>query len=191
MNSKLLLCLLLVLSSGLVGCSTVQRTNSEVGTWSVATNGLQARLILVERPKLYGTRWLVPYLDLRNVRNLGNQMEVQCDARHLKIELVDANGKMLRDGWSLPRSGFPRQLGLVILPFDSSIRICLECTDWGIQRDAAAMVSTDSGAWIIQPSEKGKVYLRATLTGDKPAMPPYWKTWYGTIQTPLLKINWK
>jgi hypothetical protein len=166
-------------------------TTNEVDTWSVPTNGLQARLTLVERSKENGTRWLVPYLELRNVRNLVNQMEVQCDSHHLKIELVDADGKVIRDGWLQNRSGPRAELSTINLPLDSSIRISLECRNWGVPRDAAAMVATDSGAWVIQQSEKGKVFLRATLTGDKPAVPPYCMTWYGTIQTPLLNIDWK
>src|SRR5262245_19496435 len=68
--------------------------------WSEAVNGLQARLELVEREKINGTSRLMPYLELRNVRDLGAQMEVNCDNRHLKLELVDANGSLLRDGWS-------------------------------------------------------------------------------------------
>jgi len=118
-------------------------------------------------------------------------MEVLCDNHHLKIELVDENGKLIREGRLLPRSGPAPDLSTVILPWESSIRISLECKNWGIPRDAAAMVSTDSGAWVIKESEKGKVYLRATLTGEKPLAPPYWKAWYGTIQTPLLRIDWK
>jgi hypothetical protein len=172
------------------GYQTTSITN-EIDSWSPSTNGLQARITLVERPKNYGTRWLVPYLELRNVRDLANQMEVLCDNHHLKIELVDENGKLIREGRLLPRSGPAPDLSTVILPWESSIRISLECKNWGIPRDAAAMVSTDSGAWVIKESEKGKVYLRATLTGEKPLAPPYWKAWYGTIQTPLLRIDWK
>jgi len=160
--------------------------------WSEAVNGLQARLELVEKEKLYGTRWLVPHLELRNVRDLGNQMEVNCDNRHLKVELVDANGSPLSDGWSFPRTGPPPGLNVIVLPWDSSIRINLECRNWGIAKDAAAMVATDSGAWVIQENEKGKIYLRATLTGEK-IEPSYnsWKRWSGKIQTPLLKVDWK
>ena len=51
------------------------------------------------------------------------------------------------------------------------------------------MVSTDSGAWVIQEPERGKVYLRATLTGEKTE--PSYKDWYGTVQTPLLKVDWR
>jgi hypothetical protein len=168
----------------------VSATN-EVDSWSPSTNGLQARLTLVERPKSHGTRWLVPYLELQNVRDLANQMEVQCDTRRLKVELVDADGKPIREGWSLPRSGPVPDLSAVVLPWDSSIRISLECKNWGIPKETAAMVSTDSGAWVIQESERGRVYLRATLTSEKPSAPPYWKAWYGKLQTPLVKIDWK
>src|SRR5215468_5345886 len=157
--------------------------------WSEAVNGLQARLELVEREKKYGTRWLVPYLELRNVRDVSNQMEVNCDNRHLKVELVDANGSPLRDGQSSPRTGPIPDLTVIVLPWDSSIRLNLECSNWGIAQDAAAMVATDSGAWVIQENEKGKVYLRATLTGEK--IEPSYKRWSGKIQTPPIKVAWK
>ena len=57
-------------------------TAGESNTWSAPTNGLQARLTLVEKPKLNGTRWLVPYLELRNVRDLAHPMEIQCVVRN-------------------------------------------------------------------------------------------------------------
>jgi hypothetical protein len=60
-----------------------------------------------------------------------------------------------------------------------------------IPKGAPAMISTDS-AWVIQENEKGKVYLRATLTGEN-TKTSYnsWKRWNGTIETPLLKVDWK
>src|SRR6266480_6002005 len=178
------LILALVMASRVSGATPA----GESDTWSVPTNGLQARLTLVERPKINGTRWLVPYLELRNVRDLAHPMEVQCDSDHLKIELVDADGKSIGVS-GLPRSGPAPDLSGIILPWDSSIRISLECKNWAIPKDAAAMVSTDSGAWVIQETERGKVYLRATLTGEKTE--PDYKEWYGTVQTPLLKVDWK
>lgn len=181
-----LLLMLFALAPGALSSAFPVSLNDE---WSEAVNGLQARLDLVEREKKYGARWLVPHLELRNVRDLGNQMEVNCDNRHLKVELVDANGSPLRTGNSLPRSGPTNELNVIALPWDSSIRLNLECRNWGIAQDAAAMVATDSGAWVIQENEKGKVYLRATLTGEK--IEPIWKRWSGKIQTPLLKVDWK
>jgi len=71
----------------------VWAATDETDTWSRPTNGLRARLRFVEKPKLNGTQLLVPFLELRNVRDLAHPMEVQCDSRHLKIELVDADGR--------------------------------------------------------------------------------------------------
>ena len=50
------------------------------------------------------------------------------------------------------------------------------------------MVQTDSGAWNISEDENGKVFLRATLTGDK--VKPEWKRWHGKLQTPLIPVQW-
>ena len=63
------------------------------------------------------------------------------------------------------------------------------CSNWGVPKDAAAMISTDSGAWVLQPEEKGKVFLRATITGANVASDPD-RTWYGTIETPAVKVDW-
>lgn len=186
---RILTSLLLASMTFTAGGSRAASPFAEAGGWSRASNGLQARLTLIEKGELYGTRWLVPYIELRNVRNLGSQMEVNCGERHLKVELVDAGGKPVRDGWAMTRSGPAAELGTVILPWDSSIRISLENRNWGIPRDAAAMVSTDSGAWVIREREGGRVFLRATLTGEQ-SNPP-WKTWSGTLRTPLLKVDWK
>src|SRR5262249_2043838 len=186
MRFAISLLMLFALAQGAPKSAIPVSTNGE---WSEAVNGLQARLELIERGKLYGTRWLVPHLELRNVRDLGNQMEVNCDNRHLKVELVDANGSPLRDGWSLPRTGPIPDLTVIVLPWDSSIRLNLECRNWGIAKDAAAMVATDSGAWVIQENEKDKVYLRATLTGEK--IEPSYKRWSRKIQTPPIKVDWK
>jgi len=184
-----LLLMLFALAPGALSSAFPVSANDE---WSEAVNGLQARLELVEREKLFGARLLVPYLDLRNVRDVSNQMEVNCDNRHLKVELVEADGSPLRDGQSSDRTGPIPDLTVIVLPWDSSIRLNLECRNWGIAKDAAAMVATDSGAWVIQENEKGKIYLRATLTGEK-IEPSYnsRKRWSGKIQTPLLKVDWK
>jgi len=167
----------------------VDSARGEAGEWSREVNGLQLRLRLVEKGKLYGTRWLVPYLELRNVRDLLNQLEVNVDRRHLKVELVGADGVPVRTGSLLPRSGPTAELRTVILPRDSSMSISLECRNWAVSKDAPAMVSTDSGAWVVREDERGKVFLRATLTAEK--SDPEWKTWSGTLQTPPVKIVWK
>lgn len=169
--------------------ATDDSTRDDAGEWSKEVNGLRLRLKLVEKGKLYGTRWLVPYLELRNVRDLAVPVQVNLDRRHLKVELVGADGAPVRGGQSNVRSGPTPQPGTVSLPWDSSMRLSLECRNWGIPKDAPAMVSTDSGAWVLRGDENGKVFLRATLTGEKSN--PDWKTWSGELQTPPVKVVWK
>jgi len=164
-------------------------TQDDAGEWSKEVGGLQVRLKLAEKGKLYGTRWLVPYLELRNVRDLAAPLQVNLDRRHLKVELIGEDGVPVRSGWSLPRSGPTPEPGTVSLPWDSSMRLSLECRNWAMPRDAPAMVSTDSGAWVMRDDENGKVFLRATLTGEK--VNPEWKAWGGTLQTPPVKVVWK
>jgi hypothetical protein len=116
-------------------------------------------------------------------------LEVNLDRRHLKVELVGADGRPVRGGQSTARSGPTPQLGTIVLPLDSYIRVSLECRNWGIPKDAPAMVSTDSGAWVIREDERGKVSLRATINGEKSN--PEWKSWSGELQTPHVKVVWK
>ena len=194
MRARLLTCLLAaslaLLNAGRRAASARDDSaEGDAGEWSQAVNGLRARLRLVESGKRYGTRWLVPYLELRNVRDLAAPMHVNLDRGHLKVELVGADGAPVRGGWTLPRSGPTPEPGTVSLPWDSFMRLSLECSNWGITKDAPAMVSTDSGAWVMREDEKGKVFLRATLNAEKSS--PAWETWSGTLQTPLVEVVWK
>jgi len=162
----------------------------DADTWSKTTRDLQARITLVEKTAINGTRSLVPYLEMRNVGSSAHPLKVRCGGGHVKFELVDATGKVVRDGWSLPRSGPHADPGTVSLPHDSSIRASMYCSNWGVPKDAAAMISTDSGAWVLKPAEKGKLFLRATVKGEKVESDPG-RIWYGTIETPLVKVDWK
>lgn len=169
-------------------CSSATSAN-ETDAWSAPVNGLQARIALVEKPKEFGTRWIVPFLELRNVRDLAHPMEVCCDRQHVQFELVDAEGNTVRNGGAMARSGPVPDLANIILPMDSSIRISMECRNWGIPK-AAAMISTDSGAWVIQDPERGKVFLRARIVGNRVEGDRY-KRWVGKLETPLVKVDWK
>jgi len=51
------------------------------------------------------------------------------------------------------------------------------------------MISIDSGAWVLAADEKGKVFLRATLTGPLVESDPD-RTWHGTIEVPPVKVDW-
>jgi hypothetical protein len=156
--------------------------------WSKSVNGLQARLELVEKPRLHGVRWLVPYLELRNVRNLASPMQVACDRPHLKIEVVDSNGEAVGNAWSMSRSGSIPMPGTISLPMDSQLRFSLECRNWGIPKGTGTMVSTDSGAWTFANEDNGKYFIRAKLSAEETQ--PRWKQWSGVIETPLVPVEW-
>ena len=157
-------------------------------SWSKSVRGLQARVTLVERPAINGTRSLIPYLELRNVSHSAYPLKVRCDTEHVRFDLVDAEGKVVRDGQSLPRSGPHPDPGTISLPIDSSIRISMYCSNWGVPKNATAMISTDSGAWVLKSEEKGKVFLRAKLSGEPLQSDPE-RTWHGTIETPAVTVK--
>src|SRR5262245_11797528 len=191
-----LLAAVVVLSAAAPSADVAAGPPDDAGGWSKTTRDIQARVTLVEKPKVNGTRSLVPYLELRNVGSSAYPIKVRCGPGHVKFELVEADGKAVRGGDSLPRGGHhaepltDSEPGTGACPRDSSIRVSMYCSNGGVPKDAAAMVSTDSGAWVLKPEEKGKVFLRATLKGEKVESDPD-RTWYGTIETPLVKVDWK
>ena len=174
------------------GSSTVgsgSTANPDDDGWSKPIRGVEARISLVERPKVNGTRSIVPYLELRNVSDVANPIHVACGRDHVKFELTDSEGKVVREGWTLGRSGPHADPGTITLPFDSSIRIGMHCTNWGVPKDAAGMIATDSGAWILQPEEKGSVFLRVTI--NNVAEGKSRQNWRGSLISPLKKVDWK
>lgn len=177
------LAVLLFNTSGLLAADAVD------DGWSPYNNGIQARLVLEQRPRFNGTRKLVPYLELRNKSQQALPIHIRCDEQHLYFEHTDAKGKVLTERQGGPVDGISLQVGTVVLPFDSSIRIFLGSTIYGVPQNAAAMISTDSGAWTLIPEEKGKTFLRVTVHGD--AVSERGKTvWHGKVQASV-KIDWK
>ena len=71
------------------------------------------------------------------------------------------------------------------------MRVSLETFGYGMGAGVAAVVGTRSDGWIIEEHEKGRVFLRGTLTAAPPAAPPYWASWSGTLHTPLVKVDWQ
>lgn len=154
--------------------------------WSKAVNGLQARVVLVEKPRFNGTRMLYPYLELRNVENMAEPLKVRLDRAHVKFALVDAEGKLTGSGQLLPRSGPHSDPGTISLPLDSTLRVGMHCTNWGIPRDAAAMIATDSGVWVLKPEQKRKVFLQATVSGKKETDQ---RLWAGELKAKV-RVTW-
>jgi len=175
-----------------VSIGTVSSARSDdADGWSTPVNGVAVRISLVERPEVNGTRKIAPYLELRNVSDVANPIQIPCGRDHVKFELVDSKGKIVRDGSSsfVSRSGPHVDPGTIVLPFDSSIRIGMHCTNWGVPKDAAAMVGTDSGAWILKPEENGAVFLRVTISND--ADVKLRRLWHGLLVAPPAKLSWR
>lgn len=173
-----------MLLSALAFASLAQALDDE--GWSETVNGLQARLVVVKKENFNGTRWFVPYLEMRNVSDRAAPLEIRCDPAHLKIELLNGKGEPVSIGISTHMSGPALPLGTLILPIDSSIRVSLESRNFGVPKNAAAMVST--GGWVLEEAQNGGVFLRAILTGEE-AKHPY-TTWSGRIETRLQPVVW-
>src|SRR5580698_4304158 len=98
MNAKLLLCLALVLSGCLLGCSTTVRHSTESGQWGPATAGLQMSLAVSL------TNPVDPEFEV-TIRNVGEEDvcltlgymlangKVQLP-NQIHLRLVDASGRM-------------------------------------------------------------------------------------------------
>ena len=182
--------ILAVLTFSLITLNDSRLLAEDDGKWSEEVCGLQARLVLVEKPKRHGARWLVPYMELRNARDFNNAMnalEIDVSIKQLKLELVDEKGKPLPEGFQV-RSGPGPALSTVTLPYDSFMRLSLEGKGWGIPPAAVAVMPTDSEFFALTDADKGKVFLRATLIGDK--RKPGWKDWHGTLKVPPVRVDW-
>ena len=94
-----------VLSAVVPSAGIVAGPPDDADGWSKTTRDIQARVTFVEKPKVNGTRSLVPSLELRNVGSSAYPIKVRCGPGHVKFELVDADGKVVRGGDSLARDG--------------------------------------------------------------------------------------
>src|SRR4051812_19496378 len=157
------------------------------GTWSTPTNGLQVRLVLKEKGKEFGVRWIVPFLELRNVRDSAMPMEVLCFRTNVHFSVVDESGRQFGSPWA-NRSGPTPEIGKIVVPMDSSISMSMECRNWGVPTNAAAMLSTDSGAWPLGETNNGKLFVKATIADAKGN--PWHKEWHGVVETPPVRIGW-
>jgi len=173
---------------GLLASCSAPQANYDDG-WSDPTNNIEFRIILEEKGRIVGTRSIVPYLEVRNVADGGSSIHVKCGDGYVEFELVGKDGKVIRDGWIQPRSGGHPDPGTLIVPPNSTIRIGMYCSNWGIPANAAGMIATDSGAWVLRANENGKVFLRATISGDRPDESPR-DQWCGMIVTPLVIVDW-
>ena len=200
MRMKVIAVFALLLFAGMLFCIYMNRFSNaspkvfapgeEDVIWSEPVNGIKARLLLKEGGTDFGVKFLIPYLELKNVSDISRNLKISCDSTHLKVELVDYAGKSVTEHSSTERSGPYVPLPEVILPYGSSICLDLECNTWGIDPSAAAAVCTYSGCWMFKESENGKFRLRATLQDEATASLPDKNIWHGKIKTPPRPVSW-
>jgi len=152
-----------------------------VGDWSEPVNGLQARLAVENwRDPMVGI-----YLELRNVKDLGNTMTVPADAQQIKFELKDVDGKNISQA-GLPRSGPVVELKDFQLPFDSSLRFNLSVTTVGVP-NVNAMIALRSHAWTLDELP-ASYRLSASFNVERPEKFSH-TLWYGKIQVPPVRVQ--
>lgn len=160
------------------------------GEWSAVAGGVQIRMVLEQAQAVSGVRMLVPYLDIRNIGDLGTPLALDLSKGHLALNVVDQSGADFVPSSQPPRSGPFVPLEGVVVPRRSFLRVHLGSTNWGHTTEAAAQISTENSSWLLKDSERGTVFLVASLKGS--ALPAANRTgrWQGELQTPPLRIDW-
>ena len=186
MNFKmpLLLCFSLILVSELLLAAPVV---DQAGQWSESVGGLQARLIISQKPMVNGTSIVSVHLEIRNVSDIGNPMEVPVHPEKIKFTLLDSADKPVSESF-LPRSGIGVQWGDLILPFDSSMRLGLTCYNVAIPKDERALIPLPSQDWVIKKGDKTTYCLKATISSEGENKSSK-HIWLGLITTPTVVIK--
>lgn len=171
---------LLAVSLLLVITAPLARAAEADAGWSKVVNGLQGRLSFVKTGGYNGTPSIVTYLELRNVADLANVMEVPLKVEAIAFELHDETGRVVPPtNGSFDGIGVP--LGMLRLPYDSTLRMNIASRGAGVMKDQAGLL--DLGAvsnWTFPPGDRHAYALSAKFTIDKSDF----RVWWGTIEIP-------
>jgi hypothetical protein len=152
--------------------------------WSKVSNGLQARLSFAKTGGTNGTPFIITYLELRNVADLMNVMEVPLNLGALVFELRDETGRVVPptngefDGRSVP-------LGVLRLPYDSTLRFNIASRGAGVPKDQAGQLDLGvADNWTFAAGDTHSYTLSARFTIDKSEH----GVWAGTIEIPATPL---
>jgi hypothetical protein len=151
--------------------------------WSDAVNGLRARLSVRQTETFNDTPILTTYLELQNVRDLGNVMEVADILEHAEFTVTNAAGKVVApaDG---PFDSLSVELGVIRLPHDSLLRFNIAQRGAGVSRGLAAHLDLGPLAhWNFKAGDE-TYYLQAKLTVKERAD----QRWSGTLVLPRTRL---
>jgi hypothetical protein len=189
MNSKLLICLALVLSGGSFGCSAADPEPLVAGGWSEPVNGLRGRLLFTEDARFNGTRMGAVYLEIQNVSDVLNPMEIYYDTFHaLPCELLDGSNQPVAQAASPADIMSPTPFW-IMLPYDSTLRFRVSVSGYGIPKDAGLSIGLMSGNWIIPPTSRAACFLSASFSVTPPETKDHLHAWHGVLNLPKVKIS--
>lgn len=159
--------------------STVTAADPDSG-WSKPSNGLQARLSFTKTEGFNGTPYFVTYLELRNVSEVANVMEVPLAIESISFELRDETGRVIAPA-NGPYDGLNVDLGMLRLPYDSSLRFNIASRGAGVPKDHAGLLDLgSSNNWTFQVGDKHTYSLTAKFTIAKSKS----RAWSGSIDVP-------
>jgi hypothetical protein len=157
--------------------------------WSAPVNGLRACISLKPSEVLNGTLFIVPYLHLQNVSDVGNAMSFPWKNARLTARIVDADGKQL-EGFRGPRSG-PMALKVdLILPFHGELSFDISTRGSGIPANQQALI--DMGfdhTWALPRDGKAYTLQVALEVPDQRDLREEgtWR-WHGKIDLPAVAV---
>jgi hypothetical protein len=153
-------------------------------SWSKAVNGLQARLGFASKETLNGTPIITTYLELRNVSEVANVMEIPLDLEEIEFTVTDASGKEVRPS-NGPFDGTSVELGVLRLPFDSSLRFNIASRGAGVPKDQGGLLDLGPSAnWVFKRGEDQDYFLATKFVVEASAE----GRWSGTIAIPRTRI---
>ena len=178
----------LLLATALCFASPINEPSS-LGEWSKPVDGLRARLVLGEDPKLNGTRRAIIYLELQN-HSLWETAYFYYDASKSPLQCT------LRDPWGKTNvskgavyNGPIYAPCWLALPHDSTLRFRVTLPGFGIPKNAGLFLAGClPDAWVIPASDTNQYFLSGTFTSTPPKSESRPRTWQGTLDLPELKV---
>jgi hypothetical protein len=172
---------------GLLGATASEP--SVVGSWSEAVKGLRGRLLLAPGDTVNGAGTAVVYLELQNASDVLSPMEIYFDpGRALRCEVLDTSGK------PIARAGLPADIMTplpywIVLPHDSTLRLRVSVSGYGVPKDAGLLIGMPSGDWLIPPGSRDELFLSVSFASSQAGSADHVHPWTGVLQVPKLKVS--
>lgn len=154
--------------------------------WSKMSNGLQGRLSFQKTEGINGTPYIVAYLELRNVSDVGNVLEVPLKLESIVFELRDEKGNVVPPtGGAF--DGFVADLGMLRLPYDSVLRFNIASRGAAVAKDQAGLMEFGwNYIWTFRRGDTHTYSLSAkfSIAKGKEEASRGSVLWAGTIEIP-------